>query len=102
MAGRLTMGFLATKLAKATASTTPATSPRAPAQPQAEPVATAPTYTPDTEPDPTRVGLVAWDDGKPFVHYCAVCGAWGSFGYDVDLRNDRLGRWYCLLHRPEG
>lgn len=93
------MGFLATKLAKATASPTP---PSAPAQPQAEPVATAPYFKPDTEPDPSRVGLVLWEEGQPFVHYCAVCGAWGSFGFDVDLRNDRLGRWYCMAHKPEG
>lgn len=96
------MGFLATKLAKSPASPTQATQPRAPAQPQAQPVAKASYFKPDTEPDPTRVGLVSWEDGKPFVHYCAVCGAWGSFGYDVNLRKDRLGRWYCLAHKPEG
>lgn len=35
-----------------------------------------------------------------FEHYCAECGQWAVFGYDVCLREDRLGRWYCAAHRP--
>jgi hypothetical protein len=46
-------------------------------------------------------------DNKPstpretFEHYCEICGEWGSFGYGVNLRHGRVGRWYCLKHRPE-
>jgi hypothetical protein len=32
-----------------------------------------------------------------FAHFCAVCGAWGSFGYGVI--GDQPGRWYCVRHR---
>ena len=31
-----------------------------------------------------------------------ACGAWGAFGYCVNLRADQLGRWYCGAHRPQG
>jgi hypothetical protein len=41
----------------------------------------------------TRSGL--------FLHFCAQCGAWGAFGYGVNLRAGRLGTWYCLTHRPD-
>lgn len=51
-------------------------------------------------PDPQRAGLVQWQEGGLFLHYCE-CGAWGVFGYDVDLVAGRLGRWYCGAHRPE-
>jgi hypothetical protein len=37
----------------------------------------------------------------PFEHYCEVCGEWGSFGYGVNLRHGRVGRWYCCKHRPK-
>jgi len=33
-----------------------------------------------------------------FEHFCAVCGAWGSFGYGIT--GEQLGRWYCFTHRP--
>lgn len=55
----------------------------------------------DDMPNPKRVGLVRMEPGQPFVHYCAVCGAWGTWGYDVDLSTGRLGRWYCAAHRPD-
>ncbi len=51
--------------------------------------------------DPSRAGLVEWEEDEPFVHYCQ-CGAWGVYGYGVDLLAGRLGRWYCRAHRPEG
>jgi len=35
-----------------------------------------------------------------FLHFCVECGAYGAFGYGVNLRNGRLGRWYCRAHRP--
>ena len=34
----------------------------------------------DDMPNPKRVGLVRMEPGQPFVHYCAVCGAWGAWG----------------------
>lgn len=52
----------------------------------------------DDMPNPNRVGLVRFAAGQPIVHYCQVCGAWG---YDVDLSTGRLGRWYCVAHRPD-
>jgi hypothetical protein len=36
------------------------------------------------------------------LHFCAECGAWGAFGYGVNLCAGRLGRWYCAAHRPQG
>ena len=36
------------------------------------------------------------------LHFCAKCGAWGAFGYAVNLRAGRPGRWYCAEHRPQG
>ena len=50
--------------------------------------------------DPTRAGLVQWEEGGHFLHYCQ-CGAWGVFGYAVDLKAGRLGQWYCPAHKPE-
>ena len=38
--------------------------------------------------------------GAVFLHFCSVCGAWGSFGYGVT--GDRPGRWYCGKHQPDG
>ena len=55
----------------------------------------------DDEPNPGRVCLVRMEPGRPFEHYCAVCGAWGAWGHDVDPLKGRLGRWYCSAHRPE-
>jgi hypothetical protein len=34
------------------------------------------------------------------IHFCVVCGAWGMFGYGVNLLSGQLGRWYCRAHRP--
>jgi hypothetical protein len=53
------------------------------------------------EPCVARRGRVEWRDGL-FLHFCAECGAWGAFGYGVNLRADQLGRWYCAAHRPQG
>ena len=35
-----------------------------------------------------------------FLHFCIDCGAWGAYGYGVNLRAGQLGRWYCAVHRP--
>ena len=53
------------------------------------------------EPCVARRGRVEVRDGL-FQHFCAECGAWGTFGYGVNLRADQLGRWYCGAHRPQG
>jgi hypothetical protein len=37
---------------------------------------------------------------RVFLHFCADCGAYGAFGYGVNLRAGQLGRWYCGAHRP--
>lgn len=52
----------------------------------------------DDEPNPERAGLVVNEPGKPFAHYCVKCGAWGAWGYGVDLTTGRFGRWYCTAH----
>lgn len=75
----------------------------------AELIAPAPWFTrvaPPTEGEPpyqmpcvARRGRVE-DRGGVVLHFCAECGAWGSFGYRVNLRSDRLGSWYCAKHRP--
>ena len=66
--------------------------------PSAEPVSPVIRST-DVEKNPARNGLTTWNDNEPFVHYCRVCGAWGAFGFEVDILKDRLGRWYCVDHR---
>lgn len=46
-----------------------------------------------------RRGRVEKREGL-FLHFCIHCGAWGAYGYGVNLRAGRLGRWYCAVHRP--
>jgi hypothetical protein len=53
-------------------------------------------------PCASRRGRVQKLEGAVVLHYCVECGAWGSFGYGVNLRAGRLGRWYCAAHRPRG
>jgi hypothetical protein len=36
----------------------------------------------------------------PFVHPCQVCGEHAYFGFNVGPRQDRIGQWFCALHRP--
>jgi hypothetical protein len=52
-------------------------------------------------PCSSRRGRVQSLDGM-ILHFCVQCGAYGPFGYGVNLRSRRLGRWYCSKHRPEG
>lgn len=35
---------------------------------------------------------------KPFEHYCP-CGAWGSFGFGVNVREGKEGVWRCFEHK---
>ena len=51
-------------------------------------------------PCAARRGRVGERDGV-FVHFCAVCGAWGAYGYGVNLVGGRMGRWFCADHRPQ-
>jgi len=53
-------------------------------------------------PCASRRGRVQELEGGVVLHFCAECGAWGAFGYSVNLRARRLGRWYCAAHRPQG
>jgi hypothetical protein len=50
------------------------------------------------ETNETATSFVGTDARGHFVHYCH-CGAWGSFGVGVSLREGRLGQWYCAEHR---
>jgi hypothetical protein len=52
-------------------------------------------------PCAARRGRVGDLDGV-LVHFCAECGRWGVYGYGVNIRAGRLGRWYCTAHRPKG
>lgn len=36
----------------------------------------------------------------PLEHYCGKCGADAHYGYDVSLRLNIIGSWYCREHRP--
>lgn len=45
------------------------------------------------------VGTVGYE-GNALVHHCH-CGKWGAFGFDVSLREGKLGTWYCGEHRPD-
>lgn len=42
------------------------------------------------------------EQGAPFEHYCAVCGAWGAFGFGGDHTPEKPGVWFCRDHREQG
>lgn len=46
----------------------------------------------DDKPDKEREPV------KPFEHYCP-CGAWGSFGFGVNVREGKEGVWRCFEHK---
>jgi hypothetical protein len=52
------------------------------------------------EPCAARRGLIRRHRNGRLERFCAVCGAWGAFGYDATAA--RPGRWFCFEHRPEG
>jgi hypothetical protein len=54
------------------------------------------------QPSAARRGRVEKLSNDLYLHFCAECGAWGAFGYGVNIRLGRLGRWYCAAHRPQG
>jgi hypothetical protein len=54
---------------------------------------------PYDQPYPARRGVIRHPSGR-FEHFCAVCGAWGSFGFGVTPH--RPGRWFCFDHRELG
>jgi hypothetical protein len=54
-----------------------------------------------SEPWPPRRGRIE-SQGKTLLHFCSVCGAWGSYGFGVNLRGGRMGRWFCAVHRAHG
>jgi hypothetical protein len=47
-----------------------------------------------------NAGFVGYDKDGLFVHYCH-CSKWGDFGFNVSLRQDKLGVWFCREHKPE-
>ncbi len=53
-----------------------------------------------SEPWPPRRGRIKWQ-GDTLLHFCSVCGAWGSYGSGVNLRDGRMGQWFCAVHRPQ-
>jgi len=55
--------------------------------------------TPYDQPSSERRGRME-RAGAAFLHFCVICGAWGSFGYGV-TRN-RPGLWFCNKHRQDG
>src|SRR3984893_5080294 len=54
-----------------------------------------------SEPWPPRRGRIE-SQGDMQLHFCSVCGAWGSYGFGVNLRGGRMGRWFCAVHRAHG
>jgi hypothetical protein len=54
------------------------------------------------QPCTARRGRVEELPDGSLLHFCAECGAWGAFGYGVNRRAGRQGRWYCAAHRPQG
>jgi hypothetical protein len=53
-----------------------------------------------SQPWPPRCGRIEWQ-GNILLHFCSVCGAWGSYGSGVNLRGGSMGRWFCAAHRPQ-
>ena len=40
--------------------------------------------------------------GMMFMHPCRICGTENApFGFDVELRKDKPGRWYCAEHKGQ-
>jgi hypothetical protein len=54
---------------------------------------------PYDQPCLARRGVIRYPKGR-FEHFCAVCGAWGSFGYGVAA--GLPDHWYCFAHPPGG
>jgi hypothetical protein len=54
-----------------------------------------------SEPWPPRRGRIE-SQGNTLLHFCSVCGAWGSYGFGVNLRGGKMGRWFCAAHRAHG
>jgi hypothetical protein len=54
-----------------------------------------------SEPWTPRRGRIE-SQGNTLLHFCCVCGAWGSYGFGVNLRGGRMGRWFCAAHRAQG
>jgi hypothetical protein len=54
------------------------------------------------QPCAARRGRVEELPGGSLLHFCTECGAWGVFGYGVNMRAGRQGRWFCAAHRPQG
>jgi hypothetical protein len=52
---------------------------------------------PYDQPCPDRRGRDE-REGVAHLHFCAVCGAWGAWGYGVGVKEP--GRWFCFQHRP--
>jgi hypothetical protein len=48
------------------------------------------------DPTPLRAGAIA--AGPPFVHYCNVCGEWGTYGHHAPLPKPH--GYFCKEHRP--
>jgi hypothetical protein len=53
------------------------------------------------EPCAERRGRIKELPGPVFLRFCIECGRWGTFGYGVNLRAGRPGRWFCATHRPQ-
>jgi hypothetical protein len=51
------------------------------------------------QPCAARRGRVQESDGA-FLHFRCQCGRFAAFGFAVNLRAGRVGRWYCGEHRP--
>src|ERR1700730_16156735 len=50
---------------------------------------------------PPRRGRIE-SQGTTLLHFCCVCGAWGSYGFGVNLRNGRMGGWFAAAPRAQG
>ena len=57
---------------------------------------------PANQPDPSRIGLVRLEADTLFEHYCAVCGAWGAFGFGGNHTPEKPGVWFYGEHRDQG
>jgi hypothetical protein len=103
--GAGTLANLATLAAGAPEIEDPRRRPKAPAKPE-QPTVLAPRqwYEKDSaadeppydKPCPARCGVIRYPRGR-FEHFCAVCGAWGAYGYGVT--GEKPGRWFCFHHR---
>ena len=46
-----------------------------------------------------RIVKLKSSGAEVFLHSCLFCDKFASFGFEVSLRKNKLGLWYCREHK---